>query len=54
MKKYLPLMIFLSCCAKKKDQNLEEIYRAPVIELPDDEELDELPEAEDGDSESLN
>ena len=45
MKKFLLCLIFTSSCVNKKEQNVESIYKTPVIDLPEDDELDDLPEA---------
>ena len=43
MKLLFLLLIF--SCTKKHKAKLEEIYKKEEIVLPDDEELDDLPEA---------
>jgi hypothetical protein len=43
----LLLFIFLFSCAKKHKTKLEEIYKKDEIVLPDDDDLDDLPEAPD-------
>ena len=45
MKKFLLCLIFISGCINKKEQNIESIYKPPIIDLPEDDELDDLPEA---------
>ena len=45
MKKLLFASVLLLGCAKKKSQDLEDIYAPPVIDFPEDDELDDLPES---------
>jgi hypothetical protein len=42
---WFSIAIALSACSGKKKDAVQPVYQAPEIELPDDEDLDDLPEA---------
>ena len=42
---WISVALTLIACSGKKKEAVQPVYQAPEIDLPDDEDLDDLPEA---------
>ena len=49
---WISVALALTSCSGKKKEAIQPVYNAPDVEWPEDEDLDDLPEAGEDDEES--